>query len=102
MEISEEAKNLMEKVIEKAKRYSEEHGGSEERRWLEATPEYSYGDERYMVKIFVQEGSPPKGYIVTDYFYGIVKVLRMVDLAVIRTYRAYEKGKYSFHYTDNF
>ena len=98
MAISEDAKNLMEKAIKKAKKYSEQNGGNEGRRWLEATPEYSYNDDRYMVKIFVLEGSPPKGYIVADYFYGIVKVLRMVDLTIIRTYKAYETGKMILNY----
>jgi len=66
----------MDKLIEKAKRLAEEWYGCSagKRQWLEAEPPHSYGDPSYRVRLFVLEGSPPKGYILADYSYRLVKV----------------------------
>ena len=37
------------------------------REWLESEPPDSYGDEQYRVRLWVLEGSPPKGYVLADY-----------------------------------
>ena len=42
------------------------------RRWLEAEPPHSYGDELYRVRLWVLEGSPAKGYVLADYGTGAV------------------------------
>ena len=65
----------MERVIEKAKLCVEKDYGGSKRKWFEAEPPYSYSDPRYKVKLFIYEGSPPKGYIIADYSLGIVKAL---------------------------
>ncbi len=46
-----------------------------ERRWLEAEPPYSYGDEKYKVQLFILEGSPPKGFVLADFRTGAVIAL---------------------------
>jgi hypothetical protein len=89
----EEAKKSMENEINRAKKLLTVSFGAETPRWLEATPEHSFGKEEHMVKIYVLEGSPPKGYIFADYTYGLVKTLRGTDLRTIKTFRAYKKGE---------
>lgn len=90
----EEAKKSMEKEINRAKKMLEVgHGDTGTHRWLEATPEHSLGKEEHMVKIFVLEGSPPKGYIFADYTYGLVKAMRGTDMRTIKTFKAYKKGE---------
>ena len=89
----EEAKKLMENEINRAKKLLTIGPGIETPRWLDATPEHSFGKEEHMVRIFVLEGSPPKGYILADYTYGLVKTLRGMDLRTIKTYKAYKKGE---------
>jgi hypothetical protein len=89
----EEAKKLMENEINRAKKLLTFGHGIDAPRWLEATPENSLGKEEHMVKIIVLEGSPPKGYILADYTYGIVKAFRTSDLRTLKTFRAYEKGE---------
>ena len=92
----EEAKKSMENEIDRAKKLLEVGLGSTEAptpRWLEATPEHSLGKEEHMVRIFVLEGSPPKGYIFADYTYGLVKTMRGTDLRTIKTFRAYKRGE---------
>ena len=69
-------KKTVEELIEKAKRKAEKAYDPQEkhkREWLEAEPPHSYRSKGYKVKVFVLEGSPPKGYILADYCYGIVK-----------------------------
>ena len=63
----------VELLIEKAKRRVELTYGGVKRKWLVAKPENSYDSNMYSVKLLVLEGSPPKGYILADYCYGIVK-----------------------------
>lgn len=89
----EDAKKLMEDEINRAKKLLTIGRGIESPRWLEATPEHSFGKEEHMVKVFVLEGSPPKGYIFADYTYGLVKTLRGTDLRTIKTFRAYKRGE---------
>ena len=89
----EEAKKLMEDEINRAKRLLIVGSNIETPKWLEATPEHSFGKEEHMVKIIVLEGSPPKGYIFADYTHGLVKTLRGTDLRTIKTFKAYKKGK---------
>jgi len=89
----EEAKKAMEIEISRAKKLLTYGPGIESPRWLEATPEHSFGKEEHMVRIFVLEGSPPKGYILADYTYGIVKIFRATDLRTLKTYKAYAKGE---------
>lgn len=89
----EEAKKSMENEIGKAKKLLEVGIGAESPRWLEASPENSLGKEEHMVKIFVLEGSPPKGYILADYTYGIVKTIRKSDFRTIKTFRAYKRDE---------
>jgi hypothetical protein len=89
----EEAKKLMENKIDRAKKLLTVGPGIDAPRWLEATPEHSFGKEEHMVRIFVLEGSPPKGYILADYTYGLVKTFRGMDLRTIKTFNAYEKGE---------
>ena len=63
-----------EDLIEKAKqRVSETYGGGIEREWLECSPKTSYGRSDYKVSLFVLQGSPPKGYVLADSCYGIVR-----------------------------
>lgn len=66
----------MEKLIEGAKQLVEKWCGCHlgDRQWLEAEPPCSYGNRSYRVRLFVLEGSPPKGYILADYVNRIVKV----------------------------
>ena len=45
------------------------------REWLEAEPPHSYGDEQDRVRLWVLEGSPPKGYVLADYRTGAVVAL---------------------------
>ena len=89
----EEAKKLMENEINRAKKLLATGSGIETPRWLEATPEHSFGKEEHMVRIFVLEGSPPKGYILADYTYGLVKFFRGIDLRTIKTFKAYKRGE---------
>ena len=90
----EEAKKSMENEIGRAKKMLEVgYGSTGTPRWLEATPEHSFGKEEHMVRIFVLEGSPPKGYIFADYTYGLVKTMRGTDLRTIKTFRAYKRGE---------
>ena len=89
----EEAKKLMEDEINRAKRLLIVGSNIETPKWLEATPEHSFGKEEHMVKIIVLEGSPPKGYIFADYTHGLVKTLRGTDLRTIKTFKAYKKGE---------
>ena len=89
----EEAKKSMENEISRAKRMLEVGYGGTEPRWLEAAPEHSFGKEEHMVRIFVLEGTPPKGYILADYTYGLVKTLRGTDLRTIKTFKAYKRGE---------
>jgi hypothetical protein len=89
----EEAKKLMENEIHRAKKLLTVGPGIETPKWLEATPEHSFGKEEHMVRIFVLEGSPPKGYIFADYTHGLVKTLRGTDLKTIKTFKAYKKGE---------
>lgn len=89
----DEAKKLMENEINRAKKLLTFGPGIETPRWLETTPEHSFGKEEHMVRIVVLEGSPPKGYILADYTHGLVKILRGVDLKTIKTFRAYKKGE---------
>lgn len=89
----EEAKKLMENEINRAKKLLTVGSDIETPRWLEATPEHSFGEEKHMVRIFVLEGSPPKGYILADYTYGLVKTLRGTDLRTIKTFKAYKRGE---------
>lgn len=89
----EDAKKSMENEINRAKKLLTIGPGIESPRWLEAAPEHSFGKEEHMVRIFVLEGSPPKGYILADYTYGIVKTLRGIDLRTIKTFRAYKRGE---------
>lgn len=88
----EEAKKLMEDEINRAKKLLTISAGLETHKWLEATPEHSFGKEEHMVRILVLEGSPPKGYILADYTYGLIKTLRGTDLRTIKTFKAYKKG----------
>ena len=66
----------MEQLIERAKRLVEHWYNCRqgERPWLEAEPPYSYDNPEYKVKLLVLEGSPPKGYILVDYSYRMVKL----------------------------
>lgn len=89
----EEAKKSMENEISRAKKLLTVGHGIETPIWLEATPEHSFGKEEHMVRIFVLEGSPPKGYILADYAHGLVKTLRGIDLRTIKTFRAYKRGE---------
>ncbi len=89
----EEAKKSMENEINRAKKLLLVGYGTDTPRWLEATPEHSFGKEEHMVRILVLEGSPPKGYIFADYTHGLVRVLRSKDLKTIKTFRAYNKGE---------
>lgn len=89
----EEAKKAMEIEINRAKKLLTLGPGIESPRWLDATPENSFGKEEHMVRIFVLEGSPPKGYILADYTYGLVKIFRGSDLRTLKTYKAYAKGE---------
>lgn len=89
----EEAKKSMETEINRAKKLLTVGAGIETPRWLEATPEHSFGKEEHMVTIFVLEGSPPKGYIFADYTHGLVKTLRGTDLRTIKTFKAYKRGE---------
>jgi hypothetical protein len=89
----EEAKKLMENEINRAKKLLTFGHGIDTSRWLEATPEHSFGKEEHMVKIIVLEGSPPKGYILADCTYGLVKAFRSSDLRTMKTLRAYKKGE---------
>jgi hypothetical protein len=68
----------MESLITKAKRAVERQrlarcGEAPTRRWLEATPDHSYRDERYRVTIYVLEGSPPRGYVIASWGANRVK-----------------------------
>lgn len=45
------------------------------RRWLQAEPPHSYGDEQYRVCLWVLEGSPAKGYVLVDYGTGAVAAI---------------------------
>lgn len=89
----EEAKKSMENEINRAKRLLTVGHSIENVRWLEAAPENSFGKEEHMVRIFVLEGSPPKGYIFADYTYGLIKTIRGTDLRTIKTFRAYKRGE---------
>ena len=77
MSLTDSEIKAMEKAIEKAKeRVCKAYDGREysrQRKWLEATPEDSYDDDSYIVKVFVLAGSPPKGYILADYANKIVR-----------------------------
>ncbi|MCK4798254.1 MAG: hypothetical protein KAT05_12810 [Spirochaetes bacterium] len=42
-------------------------------KWLETTPLYPCEDDVFMVRLFLLEGKPPKGYILADYSSGIVR-----------------------------
>ena len=66
-------KEEVEKIIEKAKLRVENSYRGSKRKWFEAELPYSYSDPKYKVKLFVYEGSPPKGYVIADYSLGIIK-----------------------------
>ena len=80
-----ENKEEVEILVRKAKKRVEGRT-SEGRKWLEASPENSYDSEDYKVKVFVLEGSPPKGYVLADYCYGIVKAFG-IRMQPLHTYR---------------
>jgi hypothetical protein len=84
---------LMNKCIEKAKQKAEDHYNGHnvgvKRNWLEATPEHSYGNEDYKATMFVLEGSAPKGYVIANYSYGVVKALDMA-FKTLATYEIYD------------
>ncbi len=45
-------------------RLEEKHSDQDnESNWLETTPLLPFNDDAFMVRLFVMEGSPPKGYI---------------------------------------
>lgn len=53
-------------LIEKAKAKCEENqAGNHKRAWLESTPPDSYQDPQYRVRLFVLQGSSPKGYVLS-------------------------------------
>ena len=89
----EDAKKLMDDEINRSKRLLVIGSGIEAPVWLDATPEHSFGKEEHMVKLFVLEGSPPRGYILADYTYGLVRTLRGTDMKTIKTFKAYKKGE---------
>jgi hypothetical protein len=82
---------LMEKAIEKAKKIAEKRTNNElaNRRWIEATPNPSYGCKDYTTKLFVLEGSPPKAFILSEFSSGIIKVFGG-GFKPIHTLRAYD------------
>jgi len=41
--------------------------------WLETKPLYPHKDDAFMIRLFVMEGKPPKGYILVDYSSGIIE-----------------------------
>ena len=86
----EELEKLIEKAKEKVEKDYDPHGLCK-RQWLEATPPNSYRSKEYKVTVFVLEGSPPKGYIIVDYCYGIVKAFT-VRLQPLYTYKVENKG----------
>ena len=63
-------------ALEKAKKIVERWYGDKPgaREWLVASPPDSYSDPQYRVTTLVLRGSPPKGYILVDYHYGIIKL----------------------------
>lgn len=86
-----ETKNKrMSELIEKGKRAVEEAYGSKyEREWLECSLPHSYGRSDYKVTLHVYSGSPPKGYVLADWCYGIVKAYTL-QMRLIRTYKLKE------------
>lgn len=94
----EDAKKLMEYTINRAKNSLGEGEirlyGEERRHWLEASL-ICKDDESYTVKLFVLEGTPPKGYILADYSSGIVKVFSGSGEGVmtIKTFKVYKFGE---------
>jgi hypothetical protein len=72
-------------LIEHAKHRVEQEFGGVKRDWLEAEPRHSYSSGGYKVKVFVLEGSPPKGYILVDFCWGIVKAFG-VRMRLLHTY----------------
>jgi hypothetical protein len=67
----------METLVVKAKRLVERWYGCQpgDRRWLESQPPHSYSSSDYRVRLYVLEGSPPKGYVVASYSIGVVRAL---------------------------
>lgn len=95
----EYAKKLMEYAINRAKKSLDDgeikpHGEEGRHIWLEANL-ICKGDERYTVKFFVLQGTPPNGYILADYNSGIVKVFSgsREGVMTIRTFKVYKFGE---------
>jgi hypothetical protein len=69
-----EEENSMDELIKKAKDCVEKRWpGVEERPWLEAEPPDSYKDPFWRVRLFVLQGSPPKGFVLANYGTHTVK-----------------------------
>ena len=83
-----EREKVMDIFIEKAKKLVE-RGEKVEREWLEAEPPNSYSSSDYRVRLFVLEGSPPKGYVLADYASGVVRAFGL-SLRALYTYRDLE------------
>ncbi len=66
---------LMSDGIKFAKTRLEEKYSNQENdsNWLETTPLCPYNDDAFMIRLFVMEGKPPKGYILADYSSGIIE-----------------------------
>jgi hypothetical protein len=60
----------MEIMIEWAKNALLKHNTG--RKWLECSPPDSYSESEYKIRVFVLEGSPPRGIVVANY--GVRKV----------------------------
>jgi len=64
----------VDELIERAKKIVESWDGNHARLWLCANPDDSYDDSRYRVVLYVLEGSPPRGYVLADYYNKTVKL----------------------------
>lgn len=81
---------LMQDAIEKAKERVMAKYNDYTRTWLEGKIPHSYNDPEYKVALFVLAGSPPRGYVLADYYSGIVIAFSFA-LDRLHTYHAYNQ-----------
>lgn len=88
---------LMEIAIEKAKRMVEidYRCKPEERNWNETEVGSDHEKSSYRIKLFLLDGSPPKGYVIADYAYGLVRMFGCCGKEkTLGTIKAFPIGQY--------
>ncbi len=93
VERKEQREKLINDALDKAIALVEENCGCNhgERPWNEAIVRSKHNNDEYDVRLFVLDGSPPKGYITVDCAHGIVRSYGM-DSKLLKSYKAFPDG----------